>query len=101
MLKVRKEKRKGDERHGSTGNKEELWEKKRELIDKEEEDTCARKRYKSSQTETKRRDEEEKSWIDKIKEEWKIGIKEIKKVKEIVRGIRIELEEMPTQGNAN
>lgn len=64
MLKIRKEEGKVGERRGSTGNIEELWKRKRELIEKEEEDTYVfrvKKAQRSPQIGTRRKDKKEKS----------------------------------------
>lgn len=96
----------GRERRGSTGNIEELFKRKRDLMERGEEQEMAfrvgKKVQRSPQAGTREKAEEEKSWMNEIKEEWKIEMREgIKEVKEIVkeqgRETRKELEEMRKQ----
>ncbi|KAM0731211.1 hypothetical protein ACS0PU_002271 [Formica fusca] len=90
---------KGTERRGSTGNIEEMWKRKRELMEglggkRAEEEMGIAKKGKikgSPQKEIIKGGEEEKSWLREMKEEWKKemkdGIREIRKMlREELRG---------------
>jgi len=99
---------KGKERRGSTGNIEELWKRKREQMEKEEEEKMIfrpeKKLPRSPQAERMkgRREDERMDWIKELKEELKLemreGMKEIKEiVKEQGKETRIEIEKMKMQ----
>jgi len=99
---------KGRERRGSTGNIEEMWKRKREKMEKEDEEKMIirpeKKLPRSPQEERMEggRGDDRIDWIKDLKDELKLemreGMKEIKEiVKEQGKEIRTEIEKMKKQ----